>query len=63
MIVVSDTTPLNVKETNFYVTDDVLHESERRYHDRKLAQEQGRKARGSTVPLVEDSEKKEGRAE
>jgi predicted nucleic acid-binding protein len=52
-----------VKETSFYVTDDVLHESERRYHDRKLAQEQGRKAQGSTVPLAEDNEKKEEHAE
>ena len=28
-----------VNETNFYVTDDVLRESERRYHERKQAQE------------------------
>ncbi len=32
-----------VNETNFYVTDDVLRESERRYHERKQAQEQERK--------------------
>ncbi len=32
-----------VNETNFYVTDDVLRESERRYHERKQAREHDRK--------------------
>ena len=69
MIVVSDTTPLNyinyekardrlIKETSFYVTDDVLGESERRYHERKQAQEQDQKTRESSVPTPEDNEKK-----
>jgi hypothetical protein len=31
-----------VNETNFFVTDDVLCESEGRYHDRKSAREQER---------------------
>jgi predicted nucleic acid-binding protein len=39
-----------VKETSFYVTDDVLRESEHRYHDRKQAQ-------GSAVPTPEEDEK------
>jgi hypothetical protein len=51
MIVVSDTTP-----TNFYVTDDVLRESERRYHKRKEAQEQDEKIQEPTVPTSEDDQ-------
>jgi predicted nucleic acid-binding protein len=35
-----------VNETSFYVTDDVLRESERRYHERKQAQEQDRETQG-----------------
>ena len=40
-----------VKETTFYVTDDVLRESEHRYHDRKQVQ-------GSAIPAPEEDEKK-----
>jgi len=41
-----------VNETSFYVTDDVLRESEQRYRARK-------QAHGSAVPASEDDEKKE----
>jgi len=41
-----------VNETSFYVTDDVLGESERRYHERKQAQEQHQKTQESTVPTL-----------
>lgn len=34
-----------VNETSFYVTDDVLRESERRYRERRQAQEQDRETR------------------
>jgi hypothetical protein len=52
-----------VRETSFYVTDDVLGESQRRYHKRKQAQEQDQKTRESTVPTPEDNEKKQEHAE
>jgi len=48
-----------VKETSFYVTEDVLRESERRYHERKQAQEQDQKTQESAVPTPEDDERKE----
>ncbi len=50
-----------VKETSFYVTDDVLVESERRYHERKQTQELEQKYQESTVPSPKDDENKEAR--
>jgi hypothetical protein len=39
------------------VTDDVLSESERRYHERKQAQEQDRKTQESAAQARRDDEK------
>jgi predicted nucleic acid-binding protein len=49
-----------VNETSFYVTDDVLRESARRYHEREGAQAQDRKSQEDAVPAPDhEKERKE----
>ncbi|MGO9471681.1 MAG: hypothetical protein ACLQIB_15195 [Isosphaeraceae bacterium] len=48
-----------VNETSFYVTDEALRESERRYRDRNQTPDQDQNIQEQAYPTPEDDEKKE----